>query len=209
MDTGTDYFGELFEGRKSEARDSIALQLHRMKHMGECRAAGQDRDEGAMRLYAFDLEHVDLLMQESAQQGERLGYDRATDHYEAQLEQVRRALVQDVTTQFLTWLLPLHARLEDALVAPVDVEADPDRPADEWVDDRAERLQQVLDSFRRELPGLAEVADQSALVPERFEGDVALWRVVHPSDAQPVADKPVTLAELEGEALGTGGEDKA
>lgn len=137
----------------------------------------------------FSLDTIDRLMDHAFYKGVERGYSEARGSFADERDELRELVVQDATTNLLTWLLPLHAELEDALVAPVSLEPDPERPADEWADDRADRLQRVLDELRRALPRLAGVAQQSALVPEdRFDGQVSLWREVHPSDPEPVRD---------------------
>lgn len=160
-------------------------------------SGGMMKRERGGELEHFDLQSVDELMHGAYVQGAQRGYHDARDEAEAQLERVRETIVKDALTHVLTWLVPLYSELEEALLARVDVEPDPERPADEWADDRHDRLQAVVNEFRDALPMLAHVAGQTALVPDRFEGQVELWREVHPSDPEPVRDvKAVPAAAL-------------
>lgn len=176
---------------------SMIEGLERLKYPPMAEGGNAKLVNGSPRHIDFDA--LDILMDVGYVRGASDGRAETRDYYEERIEQLRDQLVKDALTQVLTWLVPLYGELEGVLIAPVG--PDPERPDDEWADDRDERLQAIVDSFRRALPLLAHSASQDTILPPFLEGQVSLWREVHPVervvDVEKVPAQALTNAQLE------------
>jgi hypothetical protein len=149
-----------------------------------------DGAESVHRGPGLDVQALELLIDQAYQRGRADGWsdrDTSTDGEKLAAQQyVAHRIANRVLNYLTTFLFDLESIFE---ATPAD--PDPERPAREWVDDRADRLTKLLTGLRGEIRALGDEYQLEMYGNVgQFPPPLTLWREVMPGEAVPVEVLP-------------------